>query len=231
MYDLCLLNVIVPREDADEVSNFFEQHRIGTFTSLLCMGTASKSLLDLLGLEVTEKILFYVMTGSENAKRLTQQMVSRLGLDMPGRGVAFTVPLSSIAGSSSLNYMTQNQQLPQEEKKDMNYLYELIIAIVNRGHVDDVMDAAREAGAMGGTVLHAKGTNKGDAHQFFGMTIADEKEMLLILSTAEQRSAIMRTIMEKAGIHSPAHTVMFSLPVSSVAGLKSIMIAAGEIEE
>ena len=111
------------------------------------------------------------------------------------------------------------------------FLYELIIAIVNRGHVDMVMDAAREAGAMGGTVLHAKGTNPEGANRFFGLSIADEKEMIMILTAANQKAPIMRAIMEKAGVQSPAHTVMFSLPVESVAGLRSVMIAAGEIEE
>lgn len=55
--------------------------------------------------------------------------------------------------------------------------------------------------------------------------------MLLILTAARDKSAIMRAIMEKAGVRSPAHTVMFTLPVESVAGLKSVMEAAGEAEE
>ena len=113
----------------------------------------------------------------------------------------------------------------------MSFAYELMIAIVNRGHVDDVMDVARQAGAMGGTVLHAKGTSPEGASRFFGMSIADEKEMLMILTAAVQKKAIMRAIMDQAGIQSPAHTVMFSLPVSSVAGLKSVMAAAGQEEE
>jgi len=232
MYDLCLLNVIVPREQAPQLDAFWEMHHIGTHTSMLCRGTATKSLLDLLGLENSEKTLAYVMTSNAIAKRLMNALVSEMGLNMPGNGVAFTVPVGSVAGSSSLNILTHNQDIILEEvKKNVTYLYELIIAIVNRGHVDDVMDAAREAGAMGGTVIHAKGTNRGNENMFFGVSIADEKEMLLILSTAEQRKTIMRSIMDKAGVHSPAHTVMFSLPVSSVAGLRSIMVAAGEIEE
>ena len=112
-----------------------------------------------------------------------------------------------------------------------DFLYELIIAIVNRGHVDEVMDAARNAGAMGGTVLHAKGTNPNGENRFFGLSIADEKEMLMILTAANQKTTLMRAIMEKAGVQSPAHTVMFTLPVESVAGLRSVMVAAGEIEE
>lgn len=84
---------------------------------------------------------------------------------------------------------------------------------------------------MGGTVIHAKGTNPEGANRFFGMSIADEKEMILILTAAVEKNTIMRAVMDKAGIQSPAHTVMFSLPVESVAGLKSVMAAAGQEEE
>ena len=55
--------------------------------------------------------------------------------------------------------------------------------------------------------------------------------MILILTAAADKSRIMRAVMDKAGISSPAHTVMFSLPVESVAGLKSVMQAAGEVAE
>jgi len=77
----------------------------------------------------------------------------------------------------------------------------------------------------------SSGTNPFGENKFFGMSIADEKEMVMILTAANQKTAIMRAIMDKAGVNSPAHTVMFTLPVESVAGLRSVMIAAGEIEE
>ena len=231
MHDLCLLSVIVPRDQSDRLAVFWEQHQIGTFFSVLCQGTATRSLLNLLGLEKTEKILAYAMTTFGRAKRLTRALVSEIGLNMPGGGVAFTIPVASVAGASSLNYLTEKQEIILGEVTDMSFAYELMIAIVNRGHVDDVMDVARQAGAMGGTVLHAKGTSPEGASRFFGMSIADEKEMLMILTAAVQKKASMRAIMDQAGIQSPAHTVMFSLPVSSVAGLKSVMAAAGQEEE
>lgn len=233
MHNLCLLCVIVKRDHHEQIPVFFREHSINTIISLLCEGTAGKKLLDLLGLEETQKELHYAMTTRARAKRLLNSLVHELGLDMPGQGVAFTVPLGSIAGASSLDYFTHGQDIILGEVSEMpnTFLYELIVAIANRGHVDDVMNAARSAGAMGGTVLHAKGTNPFGENRFFGMSIADEKEMILILSAANQKTAIMRAIMDQAGVHSPAHTVMFTLPVESVAGLRSIMIAAGEIEE
>ena len=113
----------------------------------------------------------------------------------------------------------------------MEFNHELIVVILNEGYADLVMDAARAAGAGGGTVLHAKGTQPGESSQFFGLSIAEEKEMLLILTAAGDRSRIMRAVMDHAGVQSPAHTVMFSLPVESVAGLRSVMAAAGQREE
>lgn len=233
MHDLRLLCVIVKREHNDHLVRFFSEHKMNTVTSLLCQGTASKSLLDLLGLEETEKEFHYVMTTRLRAQRLMAALTREIGLDMPGHGVAFMIPIGSVGGSSSLNYYTHGQDIILGEVTEMpkDFLYELIIAIVNRGHVDEVMDAARNAGAMGGTVLHAKGTNPNGENRFFGLSIADEKEMLMILTAANQKTTLMRAIMEKAGVQSPAHTVMFTLPVESVAGLRSVMIAAGEIEE
>ena len=232
MHDLCLLFAVVKRDQDEQMISFFQQHQISSVTSLLCQGTATKKLLSLLGLEETEKSLMYVMTSRPRAKRLMAAMVSELGLHMPGNGVAFTIPVGSIAGSSSLRHFTQGQDIILGEVNEMpsTFLYELIIASVTRGYSDMVMDAARKAGAMGGTVLHARGTNHDDESRFFGMSIADEKEMIMILTAANQKSDIMRSIMENAGINSPAHTVMFSLPVENVAGLRSVMIAAGEIE-
>jgi len=233
MHDLCLLNVIVKRDHDEQLVAFFQEHGVNTVTAMLCEGTAGKKLLSLLGLEETEKVFLYVMTSRSRAKKLMAGMVSELGLDMPGNGVAFTVPAGSIAGASSLKHLTDGQNIILGEVNDMTptFPYELIIAIANRGHADTVMDAARSAGAMGGTVVHAKGTNPYGENRFFGMSIADEKEMLLILTAACQKTGIMRAIMDQAGVESPAHTIMFTLPVESVAGLKSIMAAAGQLEE
>ena len=230
MHDLCLLNVIVRRDHDELLGRFFELNGVNTVTTLLCQGTASKKLLSLLGLEETEKICKYAMTTRSSAKKLMNSLISELGLNMPGSGVAFTVPVGSIAGASSLNYLTDGQEIILGEVSQMTptFPYELIIAIANRGHADTVMDAARSAGAMGGTVIHAKGTNPYGENRFFGVSIADEKEMLMILTAACQKTAIMRAIMDQAGVESPAHTIMFTLPVESVAGLKSVMAAAGE---
>lgn len=97
--------------------------------------------------------------------------------------------------------------------------YEMIIAVANQGYIEPIMEAARSAGAGGGTVIHAKGTGMEGMGKFFGVSLAAEKEMIFIVAKREQKQAIMRAIMEKAGMESKARTFLFSVPVDEVAGL------------
>ena len=154
-------------------------------------------------------------------------MQRKLQIDAPGEGIAFLVPLSSIGGKRTLQFLLNRQELPESEESTLkDTTYELIIAIADQGSLDTVMDAARGAGAYGGTVIHAKGTGMEYAEKYLGVTIAAEKSMIFIVTKKEQKNSIMKAIMEQAGMHSPAKTVVFSLPVTDTAGLRMV-----EIEE
>ena len=81
------------------------------------------------------------------------------------------------------------------------------------------MDAARAAGAKGGTVVHARGTGIEQSQKFFGVTIGAEKEMIYIVTNKTDKQPIMKAIMEKAGSATPAETIMFSVPTVDVVGI------------
>ena len=81
-----------------------------------------------------------------------------------------------------------------------------------------VMDAARSAGAAGGTVLHARGTGMKRAEKFFGVSLVSEKELVLIVTKTENKNAIMQAVMQKAGMDTKAKAIVFSLPVTDTAG-------------
>ena len=102
-------------------------------------------------------------------------------------------------------------------------LYALIVTIVNRGFADLVMDAAKKAGAHGGTVLHARGSGIREAERFFGIQIQPEKEVVLILVQTGEKDVIMRAIVKEAGLNSEGHGMAFSLPVDDVAGIVHLM--------
>ena len=113
------------------------------------------------------------------------------------------------------------QEFEKEEESEMkNTKYELIVVIANHGYSEEVMDAARKEGAGGGTVIHARGTGLERAEKFLGVSIADEKEMIFIVAKTESKNAIMKSIMENAGLNSRAKAVTFSIPVTDTAGLR-----------
>ncbi len=97
---------------------------------------------------------------------------------------------------------------------------ELIVVIVNSGFEEQVMTAAREAGARGGTIFNARGTAQSqDLVKFMGITLHPNKEIVFILSTREARDSIMEAVKKQTGIATAGAGILFSLPVSSVLGV------------
>lgn len=223
MNDYRLLISIVRRDQGEAYVEFLRDHDVLTVLAGLCRGTASKSMLDYLGVEKTEKMMLQTMVSTELAGRLLRRMVSQMGIDVPGNGIAMTIPFNSVGGASSFQYLTRGQQPNGNEvKKVSEYPYVLLTVIVDKGNTDAVMDAARSAGAKGGTVVNAKGTGAEFTEKFFGVSIAAEKEIVYIVAKRADRDAIMHAIMAQSGLDSDAHACVFSLPVDRIAGLHSI---------
>ena len=99
--------------------------------------------------------------------------------------------------------------------------YEVIFCIVNAGYSDIVMDAAREVGARGGTVIHARGTANKEAEQFFHITIQPDKEIVMILVPSEIKDDVLHALYRNAGLKTDGQGIAFSLAVDNVVGLSS----------
>lgn len=98
--------------------------------------------------------------------------------------------------------------------------YELIIVVVNEGHADRVMDAAREAGARGGTITSARGSGNIDIEKKYGLVITPQKEMVYIIVNLKERDKIMAAINKMVGIDTPGQGIIFSLPVDNISGIQ-----------
>ncbi|MBQ6734379.1 MAG: P-II family nitrogen regulator [Lachnospiraceae bacterium] len=184
-------------------------------------GTATRRQLDFYGLEPTEKALVFILSDAEKKDALLQAAKERMFIDVPGNGVMMAIPLKSVGGGRTLAFLTRGET-SDNGTPDLNASHELIMIVLNRGYTDDVMDAAREAGAGGGTVLHAKGTGAKLAQKFLGVTLAEEKEIILIAAAAQGRNAIMSAVAEHCGIESKAGAIAFSLPITEITGLRRL---------
>ena len=102
-----------------------------------------------------------------------------------------------------------------------NNQHELIMAIVNKGLTDLVMEAARKKGAKGGTISVARGTGNPELAKHYGVLIQPEKEIVFIVVKKEIKDEVMKAIYDDAGISSKGNGIIISLPITKTAGLES----------
>lgn len=214
-----MIMAIVDRDKAKLMAELFENHKLPMVLAVLGRGTATSEVLDLYGLEAKEKALLITVAGADMTKQLIRAAKHKLFIDVPGNGIMMAIPLKSVGGGKTLAFLSGGAA-PDKAVPEMKFDHELIMAVINEGHTDPVMDAARSAGAAGGTVLHAKGTGGKLSEKFLGVSLADEKEVVLIVSKAGEKTAIMRAISDQCGVDTPSGAITFSLPISSVAGLR-----------
>ena len=223
MSSLFLMVTITDRRSTDAFLQLYEQRGVDVNLRTVGSGTAVRETLATLGLEKTEKAVLLAVVTEDTWKAVRTDLRRKMRIDVPGTGIAFTVPLSSIGGRRALMFLTQHQPLTLKEESTLkDTRYELLLVIANQGHTGTIMDAARAAGAGGGTVIHAKGTGTDLVRKFFGVSIASEQEMVFILARSEAKKPIMKAIMAKAGIQSAAQSLVFSLPVGDIAGLREL---------
>ncbi len=180
-------------------------------------GTAVKSMLDILGIESSEKRILFTVADGAKTQKLIELAKERLYIGVPGHGMIVSVPIKSVGGGLTMAYLNGGDE-NAKYTPNINYSYELIVAVTNEGMTDTVMNAARSVGAAGGTVLHGKGTGDSGDERFLNVSIAKEKEIVLIVAKADKKADIMKAVIEKAGPSTEAGTIVFSLPVSDIAG-------------
>ena len=220
MSEVYTMITITSRAKLPDFLTLYEKIQLPLSLVLLGYGTAKDEILDMLGLDRSEKAVLLKTVTGETWKDVKWNLRKKLYIDVPDTGIAFIIPMSSIGGRRELAFFLTGQDYRKGEESVMkDTTMELLIIISNQGHNDLVMDAARGAGAYGGTVLHARGTGVNRAELFFGISLASEKDLTLIVTQKSQKNAIMQAVMEKAGMKTPAQSIIFSLPVTDAAGL------------
>ena len=162
----------------------------GGGTVIPAKGTASSNFLRVLGLGNKSKEMILIVIDKQNADSIVQAVRK----DGKIQGVA------ALLGSAKENEMTTK--------------WKMITIIVNTGYADDIMDAARKAGARGGTITHARGTGTPEDAKFLGVQIVPEKEMILILSAAEQTDKIVKAISELKCLDEPGIGIIYTQDVT-----------------
>lgn len=226
-----LLITIVDRGKGQTVVDLLTRDRVLFHRIALGRGTAKTEILNLLGLGETAKDVVFSVLHEFKAHRAMHRLRNTLQFDNPGHGISFSIRIGSIGGHRALHLLEEDEADGQAEgwagkethMEAEDKQFDLIIAMVENGYADQVMDAARPAGAQGGTVLHARGAGIREAEKFFGITIQPEKEMVFILAKHESKRAIMEAIFKEAGLSTPGHGLVLSLPAEDVMGVARLL--------
>jgi nitrogen regulatory protein PII len=221
---------IVDWHCANTVSDVCSHENVRFHFTSLGKGTASSEVLDLLGIGSGEKAVITCLEQEIGVPLLMKEVRKKLQNYGPGAGIAFSVPLSAINDPILLIFkqsILKNEKITAEDIKSEgehmadNYTHDLIISIINQGFSDELMNTARDAGATGGTIIHSRGTAHRGAVKVFGVSVQDEKELILILADRKKKEPIMRSLCEVHGLNSKAQGIIFAVPVDNVMGLNA----------
>lgn len=189
-------------------------------------GTATRDIYEVLGMGESHKQIVLSLIKETNWTKLRAAFVTRFAISDWSKGVAYVIKIDSLCGVSAYKMLTNNRGLKAEggspmandqiEKKSD---YEVVMVIVNDGFTDLVMDAARKAGAKGGTIITARGTGNKDIEKFFGVVITPEKQVVLILVPKKIKDAVVEGVYKEAGINTKGQGIAFSMPAADVVGI------------
>ena len=100
--------------------------------------------------------------------------------------------------------------------------HEVVFVFLYSGYAEEAMEVAREQGVRGGTIINARGVARADEAAFFGITLHHEKEILMMVVEKDVKDKVLNALYKEMGMAKKAQGIVFSLPVSDVAGLVQI---------
>lgn len=206
-----LLISVVRRSRGDRVVELARAAGAQGSTVLLGRGTAKNRILRLLCLADTEKEVVFTIANDVIMPNIIAALRSAPDLCRKMPGIGFTIDVTSFMRPGAAP-QTSNEGCPMP--KESSVRRQLLCVIANAGFSDDIMHAAREAGARGGTIIRARGTGTEKDGSFFGITIVPEKELVMILATDAEAEKIVPAIRGCSCLAEPGTGIIFSMPVT-----------------
>lgn len=198
------VTVIVNEGQASRILKYAKSHGVKGGTILRGMGTINNKFLEYIGLGEAHRELVYFVAPADVAERLLDEIYVSFHMEKPHHGIAYTTPVCNIVGSRNIVC-----EVLEDEGESERLKYHVITVIVDDGKSEEVVEAARKAGARGGTILQGRGSGVHEQARVFAMDIEPEKEVVLIVSRAEETDPIIERIVADLGMDEPGHGFLF----------------------
>ena len=210
MSKFSLIISIVPHDKGEKLTKAAVDAGCGGGSVMMGRALAKSNFGAILGTGETTKDLIFMVVESTKKSAIMNAIYESTQNEKTNFGEIFTLDVDSLlkAGANSEGEEKMSENENKETSRDM------ITVIVNKGYADDVMFAARKAGATGGTVINARGTAREDDEKFFGVHIVPEKDMLVIVVEHDKKEAVLSAIKEVKCLKEPGMGIAFSSPVT-----------------
>ena len=210
MSKFSLIISIVPHDKGEKLTKAAVDAGCGGGSVMMGRALAKSNFGAILGTGETTKDLIFMVVESTKKSAIMNAIYESTQNEKTNFGAIFTLDVDSLlkAGANSEGEEKMSENENKETSRDM------ITVIVNKGYADDVMFAARKAGATGGTVINARGTAREDDAKFFGVHIVPEKDMLVIVVEHDKKEAVLSAIKEVKCLKEPGMGIAFSSPVT-----------------
>ena len=178
---------ITREEDQKKLEDIFDSMDIPMCFQFRGKGTAPSEMMDILGLRGTTRLLTGAFLPKTQVKSLFEMMNRHLSFRHKGGGIAITVPIIGMQSyvSELLNNNNQDEAEASPKGDDTQMKeraeYALIWVSVTGGYSDDVVDAARNAGAKGGTIMKGRRRSSEHVSHHFGISMQEELEFVMIV--------------------------------------------------
>lgn len=227
MSEFKLLMSIVPHDKGEKLTRAAMESGCQGGTVLIGRGLAKSNLEAVLGVGESTKDVILMVVNAEVKNPVKNAIIQAASSEKTNFGELIVVDVASLFKSSASNPSESDSENQNEDKTGLDNLNhqnqkdenmaeaknEMITVIVNKGYADDIMAAARKAGAGGGTVLNARGTARENDKRFFGMHIVPEKEMLVIVVPAEKQESVLAAIKTVKCLKEPGMGIVYNSTV------------------
>lgn len=204
-----LLVSIVPHNSGEFIVDAAKNAGAAGGSILMGRGTASNSVLQLLGFGDSSKDIVYIVVKKSDENNVFESIQNAASEKKNHFGVIFSIDVGLFLRSGNISEQSKTINYENKGDEKMENSYQMINIIVNKGYAEDAMAAARKAGANGGTIIGARGTAKEDDEKFFGMKIVPEKDMLMILASDEKKDDIINAITALPCFSEPGSGIIF----------------------
>ena len=219
-----LLVSIINKADEEKVTETINRYSTAMHFSGIGHGTARSHHRSYFGIDDVEKRVTFSLIPEHHERLILNAVGRELKLYLLGRGIAFTMPLSGISNIVEEPIIATPEKETRTSKsgaskKEKTTMHELVIAVVNEKYTDQVIDAARAAGATGATVFHTRSVDNAKIEGAMGASIPDETDTIFFLTNNEYKLKIMEAVRDSAGLKTEGSAVIFSVPVDDLVGI------------